>query len=69
MVVEGIPNGDSAMSRAVAFPAAISAKLIIEGRVEATGVLMPPTLPELYKPVLEELSHFGFNFIRKTITL
>jgi saccharopine dehydrogenase-like NADP-dependent oxidoreductase len=69
MVVEGIPNGDSAMSRAVALPAAISAKLIIEGKVKATGVLMPPTLPELYKPVLEELSNFGFKFKRKTITL
>ena len=69
MVVEGIPNGDSAMSRAVALPAAISAKLIIEGKVKATGVLMPPTLPELYKPVLDELSDFGFKFKRETIVL
>ena len=69
MVVEGIPNGDSAMSRAVALPAAISAKLIIEGEVKATGVLMPPTLPELYKPVLDELSDFGFKFKRETIVL
>ncbi len=69
MVVEGIPNGDSAMSRAVALPAAISAKLIIEGKVRATGVLMPPTLPELYKPVLDELRDFGFKFKRETIVL
>ncbi len=69
MVVEGIPNGESAMSRAVALPAAISAKLIIEGKIKATGVLMPPTLPELYKPVLDELSDFGFKFKRKTIIL
>ena len=69
MVVEGIPKGDSAMSRAVALPAAISAKLIIEGKVKATGVLMPPTFPELYKPVLDELSDFGFKFKRETIVL
>lgn len=69
MVVEGIPNGDSAMSRAVALPAAISAKLIIEGKVKATGVLMPPTFPELYRPVLDELSDFGFKFKRETIVL
>ena len=69
MVVEGIPNGDSAMSRAVALPAAISAKLIIEGKVRATGVLMPPTLPELYRPVLDELSDFGLKFKRETIVL
>ncbi len=69
MVVEGIPNGDSAMSRAVALPPAISAKLIIEDKIKTTGVLMPPTLPELYKPVLDELGDFGFIFKRKTINL
>jgi saccharopine dehydrogenase (NADP+, L-glutamate forming)/spermidine synthase len=69
MVVEGIPHGESAMSRAVALPAAISGRLIIEGKVKATGVLMPPTLPELYKPVLDELSNFGFKFKRETVML
>ena len=69
MVVEGIPHGASAMSRAVALPPAISAKLIVEGKIKATGVLMPPTLPELYKPVLDELKTFGFEFKRKTIKL
>ncbi len=67
MVMEGIPHGASAMSRAVALPPAISAKLIIEGKIKATGVLMPPTLPELYKPVLDELKSFGFEFKQKTI--
>lgn len=69
MVVEGIPHGASAMSRAVALPPAISAKLIVEGKIKATGVLMPPTLPELHKPVLDELKTFGFEFKRKTIKL
>jgi saccharopine dehydrogenase-like NADP-dependent oxidoreductase len=69
MVVEGIPHGASAMSRAVALPPAISAKLIVEGKIKATGVLMPPTLPELYKPVLDELKTFGFEFKCKTIKL
>jgi len=69
MVVKGIPHGASAMSRAVALPPAISAKLIVEGKIKATGVLMPPTLPELYKPVLDELKTFDFEFKRKTIKL
>jgi len=69
MVVEGVPYGDSAMSRAVALPPAIAAKFIVEGKIRATGVLMPPTLPELYKPVLDELKTFGFEFKRKTIKL
>ena len=69
MVVKGIPQGASEMSRAVALPPAISAKLIVEGKIKAVGVLMPPTLPELYKPVLDELKNFGFEFKRKTIKL
>lgn len=67
MVVEGIPNGDSAMSRAVALPAAIAARLILEGKVKGTGLLMPPTMPELYPLVLEELENYGYSFKRQTI--
>lgn len=69
MLVEGIQNGASAMSRAVGLPAAIATKLVVDGKIKATGAHMPPTLPELYGPMLEELSTFGFEFKRKTITL
>ncbi|MCK5742080.1 MAG: saccharopine dehydrogenase NADP-binding domain-containing protein, partial [Chlorobi bacterium] len=69
MVVEGIPGSYSAMSRAVALPAAITARLVLEGKIKATGLKMPPTLPELYKPVLEEMRGFGYEFKRETIIL
>jgi saccharopine dehydrogenase-like NADP-dependent oxidoreductase len=69
MVNKGIPYGDSAMSRAVALPAAIAAKLILEGKIKGTGLRMPPNLPELYKPVLEELETFGFVFKRQNILI
>ncbi len=69
MVNKGIPYGDSAMSRAVALPAAISARLILEGKIKATGLRMPPNMPELYKPVLEELETFGFEFKRQNIII
>lgn len=69
MVVDGIPNGDSAMSRAVGLPPAIATRLIFEGRIQARGVHIPPTLPELYPPVLEELASYGFQFQYKTIKL
>ena len=68
MRVEGIPNGESAMSRAVALPAAIAARLVLEGEIQASGVRMPPNLPELHKPVLEELATFGYEFKRRTVT-
>ncbi|MBL7111897.1 MAG: saccharopine dehydrogenase NADP-binding domain-containing protein [Bacteroidales bacterium] len=69
MVVKGDPEGETAMSRAVALPTAISARLVVEKKVEATGFRMPPNLPELHKPALEELAKFGFRFTTQTIRL
>jgi len=69
MVVKGEPEGETAMSRAVALPTAISARLVAENKIKATGFRMPPNLPELYKPALEELEKFGFRFTTKTIKL
>jgi len=65
MIVKGNPDGDSAMSRAVSLPAAIAARLILEGKISAKGVRMPST-PEMYEPILEEMSTFGFTF-KKTV--
>jgi saccharopine dehydrogenase (NADP+, L-glutamate forming)/spermidine synthase len=67
MHVEGIPDGATAMSRAVALPAAVAARLVLEGEIRASGARMPPTLPELYRPVLEELATLGFEFKRCTV--
>jgi saccharopine dehydrogenase-like NADP-dependent oxidoreductase len=69
MVLEGIPFGESAMSRAVGLPTAITTRLILDGGVRASGVQMPPTLPELYKPVLRELETLGFELERRTVEL
>lgn len=61
--VEGEPNGrESAISRAVALSVAISVNQFITGKIKATGVQMPPTLPELCEPVLKELEEYGFIF-------
>jgi saccharopine dehydrogenase-like NADP-dependent oxidoreductase len=68
MLVEGIPNGDSAMARAVSLPPAIAAKLIIEGTIKGKGVLMPIT-KEMYEPILEEMEDFGFAFKKTTLPL
>ena len=61
MRVEGIPYGDSAMSRAVSLPAAIAARHILENKITVKGVHIP-VLKEIYAPVLEELETFGFKF-------
>ena len=69
MVAHGEPHGDSAMSKAVALPPAIATRMILEGKLEAVGVQMPPTLPELYRPMIEELATYGFHFKRQTRAL
>lgn len=68
MLVEGIPNGDTAMARAVSLPPAIAAKLILEDKIKAKGVCMPTT-KEMYEPILKEMETFGFSFKKKTIIL
>ena len=68
MLMEGIPNGESAMTRAVSLPASITAKLILEGKITSRGVVMPMN-PEVYKPVLKEMKTYGFEFKKKTILL
>ena len=68
MLVEGTPGGDTAMAGAVALPTAIAARLILEGKIGGSGV-KTPTTPEMYQPILEELSGMGFSFKRKTVVL
>jgi saccharopine dehydrogenase-like NADP-dependent oxidoreductase len=57
----GIPDGDSSMARTVGLPAAIGTRLILEGKIQAKGVMIP-VLPEIYEPILAELSEHGIVF-------
>ena len=69
MVVKGDPEGETAMSRAVGLPTAIAARLVVDGVVKGSGLKMPPTLPELYAPALEELKTFGYEFVTSKVVL
>jgi saccharopine dehydrogenase (NADP+, L-glutamate forming)/spermidine synthase len=57
----GVPGGDSSMSRTVGLPAAIGARLVLEGRVKETGIRVPVT-PDIYNPILDELAGLGIRF-------
>ena len=39
----------------VGLPAGMAARRIVEGNVVGAGVQIPPTLPQLWQPLLEEL--------------
>lgn len=60
----GVPGGDSSMSRTVGLPAAIAARLVLEGKIRMTGVQVP-VHPEIYDPILEELGTLGVRFEEK----
>jgi saccharopine dehydrogenase-like NADP-dependent oxidoreductase len=64
----GIPNGDSSMSRLVGLPAAIAARLILQGEIRLHGV-QTPILQEIYAPVLAELEAMGVSFSETTEVL
>ncbi len=54
----GVRYGDSSMSRTVSLPAAIAARLILEGKITRRGVLRP-VFSEIYNPVLDELANLN----------
>ena len=58
----GIPGGDSSMARTVSLPAAMAARLILEGKIKGAGVQIPVT-PAIYEPLLRELAEMD-NGIR-----
>ena len=68
LVDTGTPGGDSSMSKTVGLPAAISARLIAQGKIDVKGVCIP-VHSQIYKPVLAELAALNIKFVeRKTTT-
>ncbi|KAA3618698.1 MAG: saccharopine dehydrogenase [Calditrichaeota bacterium] len=61
LIEYGRPDGTSAMARTVAYPAAIAARFILEGTINLSGVQIP-VLPQIYNPVLQELTNQGIHF-------
>jgi len=68
MIDYGIPNGDSSMSRTVALPVAIASRMILEGKINLTGVHRP-IIPEIYEPILEELATLDISLEEHTFDL
>jgi lysine 6-dehydrogenase len=59
-------TGTTSMGRTTAFPCAIVARLIVEGRVAEPGVILPETIgmrPDLLDHVLGELAARGVNVV------
>lgn len=61
MVAIGEDPTYTAMSNTVGLPVAIAAKMILNGRIDLTGIQLP-IIPEVYDPILDELNTLGIAF-------
>lgn len=61
LVTKGLDHWHTAISRTVGLPAAIGAKLILNGNIKTRGVLFP-WAKEVYEPILAELEDLGIAY-------
>src|SRR5690606_31573370 len=60
LVATGSDDVNTAMAKTVGLPLAIAAKLILQDKIRATGVVIPTTA-EFYNPILAELASFDIT--------
>ncbi len=65
MVVKGDDEHHTAMAKTVGLPLAIATRMILEGKIKQSGVLLPIS-KDIYQPVLHELEKNGISFNEKT---
>lgn len=66
MITIGEDQTYTAMSNTVGLPAAICAKMILNGTIDLKGVQLP-IKKEIYKPILAELEDYGIKFQEQNI--
>lgn len=67
MAVTGQDAIHTAMATTVGLPLAIAAKLLLTGRLQDRGVVIP-VIPSLYKPILSELKMLGIELVETHIS-
>ncbi len=60
----GSPATDTAVARTVALPAAVGVDMIIQGKINNTGIHIP-VLPEIYNPILDALESMNIKMIEE----
>jgi saccharopine dehydrogenase-like NADP-dependent oxidoreductase len=61
LIVKGHDHLRTAMAKTVGLPLGIAAKLILQGKINITGLHIP-VVPEIYEPVLKELEQHDIRF-------
>ncbi|XP_030588201.1 alpha-aminoadipic semialdehyde synthase, mitochondrial isoform X2 [Archocentrus centrarchus] len=65
LVVYGDPIGFSAMAKTVGYPAAIAARMVLDGEISTKGLVVP-MMKEVYGSALARLKEEGLHFISKS---
>ncbi|XP_061578199.1 alpha-aminoadipic semialdehyde synthase, mitochondrial [Cololabis saira] len=65
LVVYGEPNGFSAMAKTVGYPAAIAARMVLDGEINERGLVVPMK-KEVYGPALARLQNEGLHIVSKS---
>ncbi|KAM9753870.1 alpha-aminoadipic semialdehyde synthase, mitochondrial isoform 2-T2 [Menidia menidia] len=65
LVVYGEPNGFSAMAKTVGYPAAIAARMVLDGEISTKGLVVPMS-KEIYQPALSRLKEEGLSIVSKS---
>ncbi len=66
LVVIGDDRGHTAMAKTVGLPMGIAAEMVLQGRINVTGLHLP-VLENIYQPVLQELEKHQISFKEKII--
>src|SRR5215204_2227702 len=61
LIVQGEDHVRTAMAKTVGLPLGIAARLILEGKMNLTGLHIP-IIPDIYEPVIRELEEHGIAF-------
>ena len=68
LTVKGKDKTHTAMAKTVGLPLGIAATLILENKINLTGLHIP-VIPEIYQPVLHQLELNGIKFNEETIDI
>jgi saccharopine dehydrogenase-like NADP-dependent oxidoreductase len=61
LIVQGEDHLRTAMAKTVGLPLGIATRLILEGKINLTGLHIP-IIPEIYEPVIKELEEYNIRF-------
>lgn len=60
----GTLNTDTSIARTVALPAACGVDMILQGKINVTGVYIP-VIPEIYNPILDQLETMDIKMVEE----